>query len=91
MLEKDISCNNYTMQGEIKLTNCEEKINNCQPIYECPKENCVHREIVHEVNHICPINTRIINHHIFKHNYIPCYTCVEENDYCNINMPRHFI
>jgi hypothetical protein len=23
----------------------------CPPIYECPKERCIHREIVHEVPH----------------------------------------
>lgn len=26
-----------------------------------------------------PCNTRIINHHIYKHTYTPCYTCCEEN------------
>jgi hypothetical protein len=34
--------------------------------------------------HVCPINTRIINHHIFKHTYSPCYTCCEENTCCNV-------
>ena len=29
--------------------------------------------------HVCPIHTRIINHHIYKHTYRPCYTCSEEN------------
>ena len=50
-----------------------------QPIYEAPQERVIRREIVHEVPHICPINTRIINHHICKHTYTPCYTCCEEN------------
>ena len=57
----------------------------CPPVYECPTERCVHRHIVHEVPHVCPINTRIINHHIYKHTYSPCYTCTEENEICNIN------
>lgn len=57
----------------------------CEPIYECPQERCVHRQIVHEVPHVCPINTRIINHHIYKHTYSPCYTCTEENEICNVN------
>ena len=56
----------------------------CPPIYECPQERCVHRQIVHEVPHVCPINTRIINHHIYRHTYSPCYTCTEENDVCNV-------
>lgn len=35
--------------------------------------------------HICPVNTRIVNHHIYKHTYSPCYTCREENEVCNVN------
>ena len=62
--------------------------NNCccmmDPIYECPQERCIHRQIVHEVPHVCPVNTRIINHHIYKHTYSPCYTCTEENEICNV-------
>ena len=32
-----------------------------------------------------PVNTRIINHHIYKHTYSPCYTCTEENEICNVH------
>ena len=49
------------------------------PIIEPGRERCVQRNIVHEVKHICPINTRIINNHIFRHTYQPRYTCSEEN------------
>lgn len=55
------------------------------PVYECPEERIIHREIVHQVPHICPVNTRIINHYIYKHTYSPCYTCCEENEICNVN------
>jgi len=55
------------------------------PVYECPQERVIHREILHEVPHVCPINTRIINHHIYRHTYSPCYTCCEENEVCNVN------
>lgn len=55
------------------------------PIYECPTERVIHREFIHEVPHICPVNTRIVNHHIYKHTYSPCYTCQEENEVCNVN------
>ncbi len=54
------------------------------PVYECPQERVIHREICHEVPHICPINTRIVNHHIYRHTYSPCYTCCEENEICNV-------
>lgn len=56
----------------------------CAPVYECPQERVIHREIMHEVPHVCPINTRIVNHHIYRHTYSPCYTCCEENEVCNV-------
>ena len=49
------------------------------PIVESGTERCVQRNILHEVRHICPINTRIINNHIYRHTYQPHYTCCEEN------------
>lgn len=58
----------------------------CPPIYECPQERCIHKQIIHEVPHVQPINTRIINHHIYRHTYSPCYTCTEENEVCNVNV-----
>lgn len=51
----------------------------CEPICECPQERVCHRYINYEVPHIIPCNTRIINHHIYRHTYTPCYTCCEEN------------
>ena len=50
-----------------------------QPIIEPMQEEIVNRTIVHEVPHICPKRTRIINHHVFKHTYQPSYSCCEEN------------
>lgn len=51
----------------------------CPPVYECPEERVCHRYICHEVPHIKPCNTKIINHHIYRHTFTPCYTCCEEN------------
>lgn len=56
----------------------------CPPIYECPQERCCHREFHHEVQHVIPVNTRIMNHHIIHHTYIPMFTCCEENDCTNV-------
>ena len=56
----------------------------CAPIVECPMERVCHREICHDVQHIVPINTRIINHHIYRHTYQPCYTCTMEDEVCNV-------
>ena len=49
------------------------------PIVEPGRERVVQRNIVHNVKHVCPINTRIINNHIYRHTYEPRYTCCEEN------------
>lgn len=70
---------------------CKENVQACDmmaPVMECPKEVCCHRYIYHDVPHIMPMNTRIINHHVYRHSYIPEYTCCEENEYCNVYGPR---
>lgn len=52
----------------------------CQnQMMETPQERVVHRTFLHEVPHVCPINTKIVNHHIYRHTYQPRYTCCEEN------------
>lgn len=55
--------------------------NNCceNAVYEYPEERVCHRYFNYEVPHIKKCNTRIINHHIYHHTFIPCYTCCEEN------------
>ncbi len=59
----------------------------CPPIYECPQERICERYIVHEVPHVMPINTKIVNHHIYRHTFTPCYT-MSECDTCeNIYDP----
>ncbi len=62
-------------------------MNTCpgRPLVEPMQERCVHRTIVHEVPHVCPIRTKIINHHIYKHTYRPEYSCCEENVVSNVN------
>lgn len=57
---------------------------NCTPIYECPQERVCHRYICYDVPHIMPCNTRIINHHVYRHTYQPEYTCCEENVVSNV-------
>ncbi len=49
------------------------------PVYECPQERVCHRYICYDVPHIMPCNTRIINHHVYRHTYRPEYTYCEEN------------
>lgn len=72
---------NYNMGMNM---NCCPEEYSC-PIIEKPVEKCIQKDIYHEVEHICPINTRIINNHIYKHVYKPQYSCCEENVYTNMD------
>ena len=55
------------------------------PVYEMPIEKCVQKDYVHEVTHVVPIHTNVVNNHIYKHTYVPEYTCSEENVVTNVN------
>ena len=48
--------------------------------------NVVHRYIVVEQPHICEMETKVINHFIKRHKYIPRPLCCEENTYCEENL-----
>ena len=54
-----------------------------QVITEPVITNCVEKEFVHEVPHVCPIHTHVINRHIYNHTYTPQYTCSEEDQIIN--------
>ena len=75
---------NYNMN-----TNMDNEVNMgmgdvMSPIIEPGRERVINRTFIHEVPHICPIKTRIINHHVYKHTYQPRYTCCEENTCTNV-------
>ena len=76
--EQNITINDTNMKGT-DCCNMQPQTGCCTPIYECPQERVCHRYICYEVPHIMPCNTRIINHHIYKHTFRPEYTCCEEN------------
>ena len=69
----------------VSMNNTDTMVGSVQgPIIEPGRERVIQRNIVHEVKHICPMNTKIINNHIFKHTYQPHYTCCEENICTNV-------
>ena len=77
--------NNNSCCPTVSCQNCPE-----DPVYEAPIEKCIQKDYVHEVMHVCPIHTRVVNNHIYKHTYVPEYTCSEENvcsnyDECQCN------
>lgn len=55
----------------------------CNQIVEPPINKCIEKEFYHEVPHVCPIHTHVINRHIYKHTYTPQYSCSEENQVIN--------
>ena len=56
-----------------------------QPVVEPTITKCVEREFYHEVPHVCPIHTHVVNKHIYKHTYTPQYTCSEEEQISNLD------
>ncbi|MDD2181617.1 MAG: CotD family spore coat protein [Bacilli bacterium] len=57
----------------------------CPPIIEPAMTQCVEREFFHEVPHVCPKHTHVINKHIYRHTYSPQFSCSEENQMFNVN------
>ncbi|MBQ6135358.1 MAG: hypothetical protein IJI60_03470 [Bacilli bacterium] len=73
-MDIDVNMTNYNSQGMNMPSPCGEGV----------QERVINRTFVHEVPHTCPIHTRIINHHVYKHTYRPVYTCSEENVCSNV-------
>ncbi len=57
----------------------------CSPIVEPTMTQCIECEFFHEVPHVCPKHTHIINKHIYRHTYTPQFSCSEENQMYNVN------
>ena len=95
--ERDIDINNNFFADNM-TNNLDTDFNNSQqmdlnmnsvntnsPIVEPMQERVVQRTIVHNVAHVCPIRTKIINNHVYRHTYQPSYSCCEENVVSNVN------
>ena len=74
---------NQDMDVDINMMN-NSPMNNMPMNNNGVQERVINRTFVHEVPHTCPIHTRIINHHVYKHTYRPVYTCSEENVCSNV-------
>ena len=81
--ESNIMGNNNTVQQSMDV-DVNMNMNNTPMNDSCTRERVVHRTFVHDVPHTCPIHTRIINHHVYRHTYRPVYTCSEENVCSNV-------
>lgn len=72
--------NNFDCCPVVSTSCCPE-----DPVYETPINNCIKKDYIHEIMHVVPIHTNIVNNHIYKHTYVPEYTCSEENICTNYN------
>ena len=83
---------NYMNMDETKMPAMDNMVGSCctlpgtvsAPIYECPRINYVTRTICHTVPHIIPCETRVINHHVYRHTYTPCYKMSEQSTCENV-------
>ena len=73
-------CNQMGFGGMDRDCGCQP-----QPIVEPAINKCIEREFCHEVPHVCPIHTHVINKHIYRHTYTPEYSCSEENQVINLD------
>ena len=90
-VDSTITGNNNTIQNDMDVdvtmmpnNGMMNQVNFQQQMNEGVQERVINRTFVHEVPHVCPIHTRIINHHVYKHTYRPAYTCSEENVCSNV-------
>ena len=78
-IDYNYNMNNNAMPANTMSGGCNN------PIVEQMQERVVNRTIMHEVPHVCPIRTRIVNHHVYRHTYRPEYSCCEENVVSNVS------
>ena len=74
---------NNDMEVDVNMMNQQAPVT-ASSMNEGVQERVINRTFVHEVPHVCPIHTRIVNHHVYKHTYRPVYTCSEENVCSNV-------
>lgn len=84
-MENTITGNNNVVNQDMEVDINMMNNNTAMPMNNnSVQERVINRTFVHEVPHTCPIHTRIINHHVYKHTYRPVYTCSEENVCSNV-------
>lgn len=89
----DMSMNMKEVKPNMEMSGCcpypmHQAPMMCGPIMECPQVRCCHRVINYEVPHIIPCHTKMINHHVYRHTYKPCYSYSEENESSEIYEPH---
>lgn len=80
MFNRNCCRQNYGMQNYGGQGCCQRQT---QPVIEPTINKCIQKDFYHEVPHVCPIHTHVVNRHIYNHTYTPQYTCSEENQVVN--------
>lgn len=84
----DIDINNninmYDQNQMMMMPGQQEMGMTTSPIIEPMRERVIQRTIVHEVPHVCPTRTRIINNHVYKHTYRQAHSCCSEDKVTNV-------
>ncbi|MBR1717740.1 MAG: hypothetical protein IJ715_00555 [Bacilli bacterium] len=76
-------CNNRQNMFDMNMNGYMEP-----QVIEPTINKCIEKEFYHEVPHVCPIHTHVINKHIYKHTYRPEYSCSEECQNMNIDCGK---
>ena len=80
---------NMGMPGMMGMgCSCSPQSMMCPPVMECPQVRCCHKVINYEVPHIIPCHTKMINHHVYRHTYQPCFSYSEENECSEVYDPK---
>ena len=80
-----VSCSGCQNMNPCPMPSCPPSQNCCcPPITECPQNQVCHRVINYEVPHIMPMNTTVVNHHIYNHTYTPVYSYNEVDEVENV-------
>lgn len=84
-MESNVTGNNDFVENNMNIdVNMSNNGPQMMPSSDGVQQRVINRTFIHDVPHTCPIHTRIINHHVYRHTYRPVYTCSEENVCSNI-------
>ena len=83
-MDVDINVENAQMPAQEMGMGMQMQGGVTSPIIEPLQEIVVQRTTLHEVPHVCPLRTRIINNHVYRHTCRPSYSCCSQDTVSNI-------
>lgn len=80
--EMPMDCCGRPMPMQVPMEGCCER-EIVEQVMEPTITKCIEKNFMHEVPHVCPMHTHVINKHIYNHTYTPQFTCSEETQIIN--------